>query len=71
MLNISKTVKLAETYADVSESELARRMNTSPQALGQRLKTGKLDSEYLERIAAALGAEAHFSFVFPDGKTIE
>lgn len=69
-MDIPTKIKLAETYAKISESELARRMGTTPQALGQRLKTGKFSSAELERIAAAIGAEFVFSFKFPDGTEI-
>ena len=39
-------------------------------AFGQRLKTGKFSSSDLEKIAAALGAEASFNFTFPDGTKV-
>ena len=67
---IPTKIKLAETYAKVSESELARRVGTSPQAFGQRMKTGKFSSADLEKIANALGAELVCVFKFPDGTEI-
>lgn len=70
-MDIPMKIKLAETYAKISEAELARRFGyKSQQAFLQRMKTGKFTTEELDRIAHALGAEFEYSFVFPDGTTI-
>lgn len=69
-MDIATKIDLAKAYAKVSTSELARRLNTSPQALGQRLKTGKFSSTDLDKIAAALGAEFVCCFRFADGEEI-
>ena len=69
-MNIPTKIRLAETYAKISEAELARRIETSSQNFGQRLKVGKFTSEELERIATALGAEFVCCFRFPDGTEI-
>ena len=44
-MDIPTKIKLATAYANISEAELARRIGTSSQALGQRMKTGKFSSE--------------------------
>ncbi len=69
-MDISKKIKLAETYANISEAELARRMGTTSQAFGQRMKTGKFSSSDLNNIAEALGAKFICKFQFPDGTEI-
>lgn len=69
-MDISTKIKLAETYAKTSEAELARRIGTTSQALGQRIKTGKFSSSDLAAIANALGAEFVCYFKFPDGTEI-
>lgn len=69
-MDITKKIKMAEAFAEVKEAELARRLGTSAQALGQRIKTGRFSSEDLESIAAALGAEFICYFRFPDGTQI-
>jgi len=69
-MDIPTKIRLAETYARISEAELARRMGTTSQALGQRIKTGKFSSADLDRIAAALGADFVCAFRFPDGTEI-
>lgn len=69
-MDIAKKIRLACTAAGISESELARRIETSPQNLHQRLKVGKFTGEELERIATAVGAEFVMGFWFPDGTKI-
>ena len=69
-MDIVKKIKLAETCANISEAELARRLGTTSQAFGQRLKTGKFKSKELEDIATALGCEVVVEFRFPDGTII-
>lgn len=66
-MDIPTKIRLAETYAKISEAELARRIGTSPSALWQRMQTGRFSSEELEKIASILGAEFNCSFKFPDG----
>lgn len=66
-MDIGKKVKLALAYIDISEAELARRLEISPQSLNKRLKTGKFTAEELEKIAAALGGSLTLSFTLSDG----
>ena len=69
-MDISAKIKLAAKYANISEAELARRIGTSSQAFGQRLKTGKFTTEELNRIAEALEAKYVYGFTFSDGTNI-
>ena len=63
---------MACKYAGITRSELARRLDVSPQLLSQRLITGKLSFDDWRKIAVALGADPArvISFTFPDGKQI-
>lgn len=70
MVDITKKIRAAAAYLEISQAELARRLNMSPAAFNQRMKTGKWSSADLEHIASALGAEFVCSFVFPDGQEI-
>lgn len=63
----AQRIKLAITYANITESELARRIGSSPQSLNQRLKTDKFSYEDLIKIGNALGAKYISAFQFPDG----
>ncbi|MBE6932461.1 MAG: XRE family transcriptional regulator [Ruminococcaceae bacterium] len=69
-MDIPAKIRMAEAYAKISEADLARRLNTTPQAFGQRMKTGKFSSADLEKIAEALGAEIKVTITFPDGTQI-
>lgn len=69
-MDISTKIKLAVKYANISEAELARRIGTSSQAFGQRLRTGKFSTEDLNRIAEALNATYVYGFCFKDGTNI-
>lgn len=55
----------------VTKKEIAEKMNVTPSAFGQRLKTGKFTKEELQRIAAILDAEYISFFKFKDGKEIQ
>ena len=69
-MTIPQKIKMAVAFKGISESELARRIDTTPQAFNQRMKTGKFSSDDLEKIADALGAEFFFGFEFEDGTRI-
>lgn len=70
-MDIPMKIKLAATYAGISEAELARRFGCkSQQAFVQRLHTGKFSTEELEQIAKVLDAKFEYSFVFNDGTRI-
>ena len=69
-MDIPMKIKMAETYAKIKEAELARRLGTSSQAFGQRVKTGKFTAAELSAIATALGCEFVCYFKFPDGTQI-
>ncbi len=69
-MTIPQKIKMALAYKNMSESDLARALGTSPQALNQRMKTGKFTSEDLEKIASALGSKFFFGFEFEDGTKV-
>lgn len=69
-LTIVQKIKMALAYKGMTQAELARQLNISPQLLNKRLKTGKFTTEELEAIAQAMGAQYTFGFVFEDGTEI-
>lgn len=66
----AQKIKLALAYKNISESELARQMGTSPQAFNQRMKTDKFSSKELSKIAEVLEAKYISGFEFLDGTII-
>ena len=69
-MSIEQKLKAALGYAGISQSELARRLGTSPQNFNQKLKKNTLTFEDLQKIAEILGAEWSAEFIFPDGMHI-
>lgn len=69
-MTITQKIKLAITYAGISEAELARRIGSSPAAFNQRMKTGKFSDDDLNKIVGALNATFEFKINFPDGTSI-
>lgn len=63
-------IEMGVAYCGITNSELARRLDWSPQLLNKRLNTGKFTVEEWEKIGEALGAKAKISFHFPDGTVV-
>ena len=70
MIDIRRKIKTAAAHAGISEAEVARRLESSPQSFNKRLKTAKFSPSELEGIAAAMGASLRVDFMFPDGTII-
>ena len=69
-MTIEQKIKMALSYAGISQAELARRMGTTPSNLNQKVKRNTLTKEELVQIAAALGGAWRAEFVFEDGTVI-
>lgn len=69
-MNIEQKLKMALGFADMSMSELARRIGTTPQNFHFKVKRNTLTLEDLTKIAEVLGAEWIAKFRFPDGTEI-
>jgi transcriptional regulator with XRE-family HTH domain len=69
-MDVRKKIKMSLAFAGMSEAELSRRLGTSPSAFNQRMQSGSLRPDDLERIASELGAEFICKFRFPDGTEI-
>lgn len=69
-MTIEQKLKMALSYKGISQSELARRINTTPSNLNQKVKRNTLTKEELEQIAQVLGCTWRAEFVFDDGTTI-
>ncbi len=69
-MTVEQKLKMALSYSGISQSELARRIGTTPQNLNQKVKRNTLTKEELEQIATALGGTWRAEFVFADGTVI-
>ncbi len=70
MNTTQQQIKAAIGYAGITMAELARRLDTSPQNLNQKIKRDTLTRSDMEQIAAALGCTWRAVFAFEDGKEI-
>lgn len=69
-MTTKQIVKQALAYCDLSNAELARRLDWSPQLLSKRLSTGKLSPEEWTAIGEAIGAEAKICLQFHKQKRL-
>ena len=70
-MTAKQKIGMALVYAGISQAELARRLEMSPQQLNQKINRGKLKLEDWELIGKAIGAKsAEVVFEFEDGKRI-
>lgn len=69
-MTIEQKIKMALSFKGVSQSELARKIGTTPQNLSQKIKRNTLTKEDMDKIAEALGGTYFFGFEFPDGTKI-
>jgi len=63
----SHRIRIACTYVNISEAELARRLGTTPAAFNRRMKRNAFDEKDLEKICETLGAKYISQIKFPDG----
>lgn len=69
-MTIEQKINMALSYKSMSQSELARKIGTSPQNFNQKIKRNTFTKEELEDIAKVLGGQWIAEFVFPDGTKI-
>ena len=69
-MTIEQKIKMALSYAGISQAELARRIGTTPSNLNQKVKRNTITKEEMEKIAAALGGKWKAEFVWDDGTVI-
>ena len=69
-ITIAQKLSMALSHKGISQSELARRIGTTPQNLNQKIKRNTLTKEELEQIGEVLEAAWRAEFVFKDGTVI-
>ncbi len=69
-MTIEDKLRTALAHQHISQAELARRLNTTPSNLNQKVRRNTLTKEDLEQIAEALGCKWRAEFVFEDGTII-
>ena len=69
-MTTEQMIKMALSYAQMSQAELARRLNMNASNLYRRIKRNTLTREDIEKIASAIGCTFECHLVFPDGTKI-
>ena len=69
-MRIESQLKKICARTDLSVSEIARRLDKSPQAFSQKVKRGNLSIDDLNDIALVSGCRLECAFVFQDGERI-
>ena len=70
-MELYEPIKLFCVKNGISLSELARRLNKSPQALLQKIHRGTLSLDDLEDIAVVTGCKLDCSFILPNESSIK
>lgn len=69
-MRISEQIKVLCVRCNISNAELARRLNVSPQAFSGKMKRETFTISDLEEIAEAVGVEFRHDFVLDNGEII-
>ena len=70
-MNIDEQLKKLCIVNGISLSELARRLNKSPQALSQKIARGSFSIADLDEIAMVTGCKLECNFVMLNGEKIK
>lgn len=69
-MTITEQIKVLCVRSNISNAELARRLNVSPQALNGKMKRESFTVSDLEQIADAVGAKFRHDFILENGDII-
>ena len=69
-MRIDDQIKMLCVKSGLSISEIARRLNKSPQAFSQKMKRGSFTLDDLNDIALVTGCKVKCKFVYPNGDAI-
>ena len=69
-MTISEQIKVLCVRSDISIAELARRLGTTPQNLGGKMKRERFTVAELENIARAVNGSFERKFVLESGEKI-
>ena len=70
-MRIDEQIKILCIKREMTASEIAKRLNRTPQAFSQKMKRGSFTIDDLEEIAMVTGCKLECSFTLPDGNQIK
>ena len=69
-MRIDEPLKIVCVKNELTITEIARRLDTSPQALSQKIKRGKLSLDDLDNIAVVSGCKLECNFILAGGERV-
>lgn len=69
-MKLEEAIKIVCVKNELSIAEIARRLGVSPQALGQKIKRGKLSVADIDSIASVCGCQFECNFVLAGGERV-
>ena len=69
-MGITEQIRVLCVRCNISNAELARRLNVSPQAFSGKMKRESFTISDLEEIAEAVGVEFRHDFILKNGEII-
>ena len=69
-MRIDEQLKMICLKSDMSLSEMARRLNKTPQAFNQKIKRGNFSIEELADIALVAGCNLKCEIIYPNGEKV-
>lgn len=69
-MKLDEAIKIVCVKNELTIAEIARRLDVSPQALGQKLKRGKLSITDIDSIASVCGCQLECNFVLAGGERV-
>lgn len=70
VMTLSEQIKVLCMRQNISQAELARRLETTPQNFSARLKRGSFTLDEIDRIAEAAGVKFERNFILENGDII-
>lgn len=70
-MRADEQIRILGVKTDLSISEIARRLEKSPQAFCQKMKRGTFTVDDLAEIAMVTNCKLECRFVLPNGETID
>ena len=69
-MKVQKMISMGLAYAEMTQADLAEKLETTPQNLSNRIKRGSFSYLEMSRIAEILGGKFQMFFEFEDGTRI-
>lgn len=69
-MRIDEQIKILCVKTDLTASEIAKRLNRTPQVFSQKIKRGSFTIDDLDEVAMVTGCSLECSFILPNGERI-